>query len=112
MGSDPFKFFLSMYCKHTMLVLGLGQTGIHVRKSSIFLLSLDSIMTPELILVTDRTVIIQTKHWKIHCAPFLGYKTDLVFFKMGIELCNETQSCFVHVRMWCVMDSGAKTGLV
>lgn len=54
-----------------------------------------------------RTVIIQIEHWKIHCAPFLAYKTDLVFFKTLIEFCNETQSCASsmpgHGILWTVV---------
>lgn len=81
----PLKF-LSMYCKYALLISGLGHTRIHVRKSTGFLLCLDCVMTPELMLVT---VIIHTNHWKGHCAPFLVDKNVLFFFKMGAELCHE-----------------------
>lgn len=47
-----------------------------------FLLFLDAVMTPELILVTD--IKIHTNYCKGHCAPFLFDKTEL-FFKMGID---------------------------
>lgn len=52
---DPLKFFVHVL-QAAVLISGLGHIRIHVRKTTGFLLCLDSVMIPELILVTDRTV--------------------------------------------------------